>query len=748
VAIGHQRPFALMLAMVIALAALTLSVTPASATLQLLKPSPTDLATFFGNGGYSADGLGQDGTGGTVQAEVPAGSTVVQAHLYGTYYFSAGGPPVEDRTLDFDGTSVVLDTLPNSEPGFCCDLYTARADVTTQVATKVGSGGGVTDFAVNTDPALLDGVALVVIFSNPALPEVTIAVLDGGSKQAGDQVTFNFSAPIDPTAAGFSAIMSLGSGFSAQEGAASPHDCGSVQFSLVDVNGSPLTACAGNWDDGYLSNGGLITVGGVGDSTGNPADPTTQTGTDDELYNLVPFMDTGDTQLVIDTENPSGDDNLFLAVIEVTAEAGVTTEVCDNGVDDDGDSLVDAADPDCVGPPPPTNTTAGGTKYYDANANGQLDAGEVGLAHWPIDYDDGTTSASVLTDASGNFSVNLSPGDYTVAERPASGSWFQTGNTADQSGGTGDLTLNSDMTYSVSLGSGETATGLNFGNLCVGDGNARSKGFYTNKNGQALIGADDLLILRNLNLVTETGSPFQPTTKAQVKDWLNAARSVNVAYMLSAQLAAMALNVHNGLVSGTALIYAPDTTSANAAGFATVSALMAEANAELGLHAIARSGAAWRAYQESLSNALDTANTNLSFVQADASTCPVAFREAAFDLFADGSVSCTGADDSSHPAGTVTFVESTGQVLFTVSMDGGAPNATYTLAISEETTCANPVFFPDAITTDASGDGSFSGSLAKPAGTYNLLVNLVTSPTPSDPTTREIATIDTVVVVR
>ena len=43
-------------------------------------------ATFVGHGGYSADGLGQDNTtGGTVQAEVPAGSTVVQAYLYGTY---------------------------------------------------------------------------------------------------------------------------------------------------------------------------------------------------------------------------------------------------------------------------------------------------------------------------------------------------------------------------------------------------------------------------------------------------------------------------------------------------------------------------------------------------------------------------------------------------------------------------------------------------------------------------------------
>ena len=278
--------------------------------------------------------------------------------------------------------------------------------------------------------------------------------------------------------------------------------------------------------------------------------------------------------------------------------------------------------------PPPTDTSASGTKYYDANANGQLDAGEVGLPDWPIDYDDGTTSASVLTDAAGNFSVDLDPGTYTIAERQAGSPWFQTGNTVDQSGGAADVTLNADMTYTVSLDAGETATGLNFGNLCVGADGSRTIGFWGNKNGQALIGADDLALLSGLNLVNENGSAFDPTTAAQVRDWLRGARARNTAYMLSAQLAAMALNVHNGFVDGSSLVYAPDTTSANAAGFATVDALMAEANVELGLHPTAVSGDAWRAYQTALTDALDNANNNLTFVQADASTCPPPFAEA------------------------------------------------------------------------------------------------------------------------
>jgi uncharacterized repeat protein (TIGR01451 family) len=344
----RRGPRALLSILALVAGMLAIYVQPVNATLQLLKPTASDPATFSGKGGYSADGLGQAGTGGTVQAQVPAGSTVVQAYLYGTYYGTVpGGPPLEDRTIDFDGTTVVLEWLPNSEPG-TSGLATARASVTAQVATKVGSGGGITDFAVNTDPTQLDGVALVVLFSNATLPEVTIAVLDGGSKQSGDQVTFTFASPINPTAPGFSAIMSLGSGYSYQSGAVSPHDCSPSQFSIVKVNSAPLTACAGNWDDGVAANGGLITVGGVGDSIDNPADPENQTGTDDELYNLVPLMKNGDSALVIDTSNPSGDDNLFLAVIQVTAKASVTTEICGNGLDDDGDGLIDTADPDCT----------------------------------------------------------------------------------------------------------------------------------------------------------------------------------------------------------------------------------------------------------------------------------------------------------------------------------------------------------------------------------------------------------------
>jgi hypothetical protein len=98
--------------------------------------------------------------------------------------------------------------------------------------------------------------------------------------------------------------------------------------------------------------------------------------------------------------------------------------------------------------------------------------------------------------------------------------------------------------------------------------------------------------------------------------WLLSGTAINMSYTLSVQITAMQLNVAKGLVSASALVYAPGTTSANAAGFATISALLGEANAELGLHSLVLSGSSYRDYQEALKNAFDKANNNLTFVQA------------------------------------------------------------------------------------------------------------------------------------
>lgn len=283
---------------------------------------------FNGRLWYSADGLCQAGGGGTIQAEVPAGSAVVLAYLYGAYYL-ASTPSETQRTINIDGTSVVLTQLP-ADPGPCCQLSSARADVTPLVSQKVGSGGGIFDFTIGNDPANLDGVGLLVVYANSSLPESTIAINDRGASQAGETTTFAYSRPVDKSDPQFRARLSLGVGFGYQGGSgAGTHVCGTGadQSSLVDVNAQRLTSCAGNYDDGVGQNGALITMGGVGDSPDNPADPFQRPADggsprveDDELYDIAPFITDGDDVLSIFSQNPSGDDILFLKVVAISAK--------------------------------------------------------------------------------------------------------------------------------------------------------------------------------------------------------------------------------------------------------------------------------------------------------------------------------------------------------------------------------------------------------------------------------------------
>jgi hypothetical protein len=101
-------------------------------------------------------------------------------------------------------------------------------------------------------------------------------------------------------------------------------------MSSIDVNGLRMTDVAGNNDDNVdpsLSNGNLITMGGDDDpfTVASPGSPAGDYNTDHERYDLRPFITDGDTAIHIHTVNPSGDDNIFLEVFQITGEATVTT---------------------------------------------------------------------------------------------------------------------------------------------------------------------------------------------------------------------------------------------------------------------------------------------------------------------------------------------------------------------------------------------------------------------------------------
>jgi hypothetical protein len=257
-----------------------------------------------------------------------------------------------------------------------------------------------------------------------------------------------------------------------------------------------------------------------------------------------------------------------------------------------------------VKPEVPASGTLNVNKFYDANANGINDDGQL-ITGWKIRIVDDTELFRFTP-----VSVIVAPDDYVVSEfDPSETNWVHT--TANP--------------VNVTVGAGETKT-VEFGNLCLGPGGGHTLGFWSNKNGLATMNdggsvCSELALLNGLYLRNGAGTRMNfGCDYTAFKNWLLSATATNMAYMLSAQLAAMELNVEAGFVNGSALVYAPGTNSANGLGFATVNALMTEANTELTLHATALAGDSWRSYQEALKNALDKANNNQTFVQPTACT--------------------------------------------------------------------------------------------------------------------------------
>ena len=268
-----------------------------------------------------------------------------------------------------------------------------------------------------------------------------------------------------------------------------------------------------------------------------------------------------------------------------------------------------------------TSRLIGGVKYYDANANGiwEMET-EVPVPGVVINvFLSGSDLAdfTMPTDPSGAWVQQLTVGSpFKVCEVMPLGTWRQTGPLL------GAQTTTAIAVEGVCWEGVATSNdiALDFGNLCLGAGNGHTLGFWQNKNGQALITATHIAALVGYNLKNANGSNFDPASKAALGKWLTQGSATNMANMLSVQLAAMYLNTTAlpSPASTSALIYAPGTVSANALGYATLSAVMAEANASLAANPVTVAASAARDLQTALKNALDAGNNNLNFVQATA----------------------------------------------------------------------------------------------------------------------------------
>lgn len=250
------------------------------------------------------------------------------------------------------------------------------------------------------------------------------------------------------------------------------------------------------------------------------------------------------------------------------------------------------------------------TKFYDANADGVKNGAEQDINGWLFQvFADDNLQLTRYTPRC----VIVDPGTFTVVEgTPVELNWVHT----------------TDSQVGVAVAANETGN-VQFGNVCLGAGGGLTLGFWSNKNGQKLESASDFalltsLCLRNANGANQDFTGTAANNKTALNTWLLNATATNMAYMLSAQLAAMELNVAHGFVSGNALVRTGGCGNTGFDGsFISINDLMSAANAELCAHPVTTSASPYRAYQECLKNALDDANNNKNFLES--SPCPFSF---------------------------------------------------------------------------------------------------------------------------
>ena len=271
---------------------------------------------------------------------------------------------------------------------------------------------------------------------------------------------------------------------------------------------------------------------------------------------------------------------------------------------------VTGEDTTCQGQATPTPTPCGGAsitacKYYDFNANGIKDASEQGLINWPFCLTSITNSSfAPTTQAAGaggctTFS-NLPLGTYVVTEGSASSTSYS-----------GFFASTYSQQFTIDH-CGQTVT-LSFGNYCTVNSGGLTMGFWSNKNGNKLMtgnanGTGTVILGPVVNLLNACqlrnadGSLHTFTSSySAFRNWLLSATATNMAYMLSAQLAALELNVQFGKVDGNAFDLCADST---------VSYLIASACDQLHDNQSTLSGNAARADQEHLKNCIDALNNN------------------------------------------------------------------------------------------------------------------------------------------
>jgi hypothetical protein len=258
------------------------------------------LVNESGSVSLSADGAGSLDATTTIQVEKPnANATVRSAFLSCA---SLSGRIINDGDVSLDDNPVDFNTSVIAQGPFAFNNVFGEVTAIVKPTVDAASPGLVSIQQSEVTSGSIDGCALYVIFDDPGVADRTVFILFGTQTPTGDAFDVTLAEPLDPIED--TAEMGLAISFSFQ----------GDMVSLLDVNGTRLTSSAGGQDDGSANDGALITVGGIGDTNDNPpplVELPTSTRFDDELYNLLPFVEPGVTSIRINTRNPSNDDNIF-----------------------------------------------------------------------------------------------------------------------------------------------------------------------------------------------------------------------------------------------------------------------------------------------------------------------------------------------------------------------------------------------------------------------------------------------------
>lgn len=289
-----------------------------------------EMARYMGHYQASTDGLSVASGIGNLDILKPTGATTVKAAFLTTGGRDNQAVLSPEPTVTLNGDPVTSFSsrarIAGAPSPFQGDFTNYFADVTGVVnsyfatnpvgAPETAPWAG-TKFQIPATYSIADGLndpagmSLIVIFNNPTMGnDASVVVYFGTSNSAGQDFTLDFQAlPNAQT----NSWLSFGISWSS----------GGGQYSNIkakdNINTSDvlLSGSAGGYEDG-VSGGDLLTVGGVGDSTVNPTSPTLGGGqADDELYNIDSHLVTGANQVIMNMTNPSGDDNVFQAVLSV-----------------------------------------------------------------------------------------------------------------------------------------------------------------------------------------------------------------------------------------------------------------------------------------------------------------------------------------------------------------------------------------------------------------------------------------------